>query len=353
MTTTRYDPLLAEVRSAVDAVLTDFLATKERLAVTPQTPLFVDWLRTYLANGKRLRPVLCYSGWYAAGGDDNPADVFQIAASLELFHAFALLHDDFMDASDTRRGRPTVHRQIATAYSTRADSERFGGNVAILLGDLTLCWSYELARAAGLEPAKAAAVWPLLEAMHAETVSGQFLDLLTTGVLDSDMGSALEVAKYKTSKYTIERPLQLGSTLAGAAPEVHDIWTAYSAPLGEAFQFRDDLLGVFANPADTGKPAIDDLREGKHTALLAVAWRRADDAQRRRLRALVGNASLDEAGAAEVRRILTVTGARATIEKMIDERCEQAMTVLRSANFPADRVTVLHQLARYATERGH
>jgi geranylgeranyl diphosphate synthase type I len=168
MTTTYFDPLIGEACSSVDALLEDFFTHKERQA-PPQTSLFVKWLREYLAGGKRLRPALCYYGWHVAGGDGNAADVFHLAASLELFHAFALLHDDVMDNSDTRRSHPTVHRRVATAHPARPDSERFGANVAILLGDLTLCWSYELVHATGLDPAKAKAVWSLLETMRTET----------------------------------------------------------------------------------------------------------------------------------------------------------------------------------------
>ncbi|MBB5159927.1 geranylgeranyl diphosphate synthase type I [Saccharopolyspora phatthalungensis] len=258
-----------------------------------------------------------------------------------------------MDDSDTRRGRQTLHRQIATRYPTHPASEQFGRHTAILLGDLILGWSYELVHGAELDPARASRVWLLLNAMRTETLSGQYLDLLSTGVLDDDMEGALTVATYKTAKYTVERPLQLGSILAGAGQEMLDTWTAYGIPVGEAFQLRDDLLGVFADPADTGKSAIDDLRDGKHTVLLALAWKRADADQRSRLRALIGNPDLDETHAAEIRHIFTVTGSRATVEEMIVHRYNAALAALQAAQLPAEDDAVLRELATRATQRGH
>ncbi|MFD1832276.1 polyprenyl synthetase family protein [Streptomyces desertarenae] len=347
-------PGLDEVPAAVEAVLGDFLDGKARAGADSRILQFTGILRGLLAaGGKRLRPVLCCCGWQAAGGGDL-TPVVPAAASLELFHTFALIHDDVMDRSPTRRGRPTVHRTLATRVSGRPgclDAERFGDNGAILLGDLAMVWSDELLHAGGPTSVQLAAARPVLNAMRSEVVYGQYLDLLAGTDLGSGLEAALTVVRYKTAKYTVERPLQLGAALAGGDGRVLEACSAYGVPLGEAFQLRDDVLGVFGDPAVTGKSRLDDLREGKHTPLLAIALRRADRTQTRTLRTLVGDPGLDEEGAARIRDILRATGALDTVEHMIDERHRQAVGSLRRSPFPVSVQAALHRLATAATAR--
>ncbi len=342
----------ATVRASVDQVLQEFLALKAARTAEPHLPYLSGLLREFLAGGKRIRPLLCLTGWQAAGGEGDPASVVRTAAALEMFHAFALIHDDVMDNSDTRRGRPTIHRRLA-ALSTggRSKGERFGLGGAVLLGDLALAWSDELLHGAGLSAKQSGAVLPLLAEMRTEVMLGQYLDLRGTGELTDDVQKALLVSRYKTAKYTIERPLHVGAAMAGGDPLLLAACTAFALPLGEAFQLRDDLLGVFGDPRTTGKSRLDDLREGKNTALVACALHRADPTQAARLRALIGDAGLAERGAAEVRRILTATGARAQVEQMIAERHGLALRALERAPFPADAAAALRQVARLATVR--
>lgn len=347
-------PDLQTIPAAVDGVLWDFLAAKA--GAENETPLaeFVGVLRDFLAGGgKRLRPVLCCCGWLAAGGGD-PAPVLPAAASLELFHTFALIHDDVMDRSDTRRERPTVHRRLAAGARCLPhlpDAERFGSNSAILLGDLAMVWSDELLYAADPPPGRLAAARAVLNGMRSELMYGQYLDLLGNGDFDGGLDAALTVVRYKTAKYTVERPLQLGAALAGGGAPVLDACTAYGIPVGEAFQLRDDVLGVFGDTEVTGKSCLGDLREGKHTALLAIAVRQADAAQTRTLRALVGDPELDEEGAAEVRAVFRRTGALEAVEHMIAQRRGHAVRVLDRSPFPPGVRAVLHRLATVATAR--
>ncbi|MET9295921.1 polyprenyl synthetase family protein [Streptomyces sp. NPDC003077] len=347
-------PDLDGVPDAVDAVIGRFLDAKTHAGTNPQLPRLVHFLRDFLTGGgKRLRPVLCCCGWRAAGGGDL-APVLSAAASLELFHTFALIHDDVMDRSDTRRGRPTVHRALAARAGGRQhlpDAERFGANGAILLGDLAMVWSDELLHNGGLPPERLAAARPVLDAMRSEVMYGQYLDLLTSTDLDSGLDTSLTVIRYKTAKYTVERPLQIGAALAGGGPSVLRACSAYGLPLGEAFQLRDDVLGVFGDPAVTGKSRLDDLREGKRTTLLAVALELAEPVQGRTLRSLVGRADLDEDGAAVVRGIFRSTGALHTVERMIDERRRRALHALRRSPFPAELRARLDDLATAATAR--
>jgi geranylgeranyl diphosphate synthase type I len=280
--------------------------------------------------------------------------MLRAAASLELFHTFALIHDDIMDASDTRRGRPTIHRSLAAQYRNHGDlaaTDRYGTSVAILLGDLALVWSDEMFHTCGLTPHQLSVARPLLDAMRTEVMIGQYLDLLSAGDETGDVDSALSIVLFKTAKYTVERPLQMGATVAGADQDVLDACSAFALPIGEAFQLRDDLLGVFGDPAITGKSRLDDLREGKATALLAFALRRANKTQRALLRRLIGNPDLDESGAAVVRGIFIETGALPAVNAMIRERRQQALTALDHAQFRPAATAALYEIAHRATVR--
>jgi geranylgeranyl diphosphate synthase type I len=338
------------VRKSVDTVLEDFLAECQEKSGQVQMTRIVELLAEFMMGGKRIRPVLTVLGWQAAGGEIGMESVVRVAASLEMFHAFALIHDDIMDDSDTRRGRPTVHRVLAG--NCRNDrTERFGLGAAVLVGDLAFAWSDQLLHTSNLTPAQSSAVLSLIAEMRTEVMLGQYLDLRATGELTDDVDATLTVNRYKTAKYTIERPLHIGAALAGAGPRTMAACTAYALPLGEAFQLRDDLLGVYGDVQDTGKSRLDDLRAGKNTTLVALALSAGDPAQSARLRALVGDPVLDEAGAEEIRAIFAATGAREAVEHMIDDRYQQAVRALDSAPFTAEAITALKDLAITATRR--
>jgi len=338
-----------EIRRAVDAVLADFLDQKLRAAHCPQLAGLIETLRDFVfAGGKRIRPVLCVCGWHAAGGRGDLGPVLRVAASLELFHAFALVHDDVMDGSVTRRGRPSVHQTLADSHRRRGgtDAARFGANTAILLGDLALVWSDEMLHTAALPSARRQDALAVLDTMRTEVMFGQYLDLVASGRPVSDVEHALATVRFKTAKYTIERPLHLGAALAGADETIGKACTAYALPLGEAFQLRDDLLGVFGDPERTGKPAVDDLREGKGTVLIALAVNEATPVQLRVLRVLVGCPGLDDRQADAVRAVLEATGARQKVEHMIAHRCRRALAVLETAPFPPAVTATLRRLTQ-------
>ncbi|RSO06937.1 geranylgeranyl diphosphate synthase [Streptomyces sp. WAC 06783] len=344
---------LSGLRKQIDTALDHYLTVR---AYTTQIenlpPLPLEVLRDFVfAGGKRIRPLMCVLGWHAARGQGDGAPVIRAAASLELFHAFALIHDDIMDRSDTRRGRPTVHRDLAQRHRHRADPERFGQGAALLLGDLALAFAQEMLDGAGLSPAQLAAALPTVDAMRIAVIYGQYMDLDTAEQLTGDVARALAVIRYKTAKYTVEHPLHLGAALAGGGPAVRAALSAYALPLGEAFQLRDDLLGVFGDPAVTGKPALDDLREGKRTVLLALALRHADAEQALTLCRLVGDCALDEEQAQEVRAVLTATGARARVENLISDQQCAALRALDGAPFPAAALQALREVAHALTER--
>ncbi len=314
----------------------------------------LDAIGGLLAGGKRLRPAFCYWGWRAGGGEDCP-QVHAAAAALELLHASALVHDDVMDASDTRRGQPSVHRLFAARHADgrwRGSAGAFGAGAAILIGDLLLAWTDQMFHGSGLPDAALRRGQPVLDAMRTELICGQYLDLLGQAAGDGTISSALRVITYKSAKYTIERPLHLGVALAGQPDgPVAAACTGYGIPLGVAFQLRDDVLGVFGDPAQTGKPACDDLREGKRTVLVAIARERATPAQRELLDRRLGDPGLDEAGAAEIRAVITGTGALAECERMIDSGVRQALAAVEGAPISGQAKDALAELAVAATAR--
>ncbi|MFI9260276.1 polyprenyl synthetase family protein [Streptomyces sioyaensis] len=345
---------LAAVRMAVDRTLEDFLTDKLKRTDVDEMPELIGYLGRFLGSGgKRLRPLLCVCGWYAAGGGPELDVVLRAAASLELFHAFALIHDDVMDGSDTRRGHPSAHRALEAVRGdgdARA-AEWFGVSSAILLGDLALVWSDELLTGSPMTAGQHHAVRPVLDAMRSEVMQGQYLDLLATGKVTGDLKQAMDVVRYKTAKYTVERPLHVGAVLAGGSHAGLEACTAYALPVGEAFQLRDDLLGVFGDPRVTGKSDLDDLREGKRTPLVAMAVQRADEQQLRVLKTLLGRPDLDAEGAGAIRGVLEATGARQRVEEMITDRHAAALQALERSGFPPAVTAALKDIAGAATVR--
>jgi geranylgeranyl diphosphate synthase type I len=353
--TSTAERITGAVRTRVDAVLGEFLSAKAAQAPDECLLPVVAAIREYVTGGKRLRPVFCHCGWLAADGDPDAPSVAWVGAALELFHSFALIHDDIMDGSELRRGGPAMHVRLADLHRDRADpvaARRFAVNAAILVGDLCLVWSDELLHAAGLAPARLASARPLIDAMRTEVMAGQYLDLESPGECDW-LSRAWRTIGLKTAGYTVERPLQLGAVLAGADQALLTACTAYGRPLGEAFQLRDDLLGVFGDPSRTGKPVLDDLREGKETVLMALTWQRASTPDRELLRALHGDPDLDEYGAAVLRDIVRAAGADEVVERLVRTRVDQALTALARAPIPDDVRRALTELAEQVATRDH
>jgi geranylgeranyl diphosphate synthase, type I len=348
---------------AVEGTLADFLAA-QIVSLDAVDPALGGLARTardlVLAGGKRLRPTFAYWGWRGVTEADEPLEpVLPALSALELMHTFALVHDDVMDESDTRRGRPTAHRVFA-AQHVRArrtgDPARFGTTAAILLGDLCLVWADQLLARTPMATATLFAVRSCYDRMRVEAVAGQYLDVLGESQPDDwTVEQALLVARLKTAGYTVQRPLQFGLALAGPVdPAIDDAYSRYGLLVGEAFQLRDDLLGVFGDPEVTGKPAGDDLRAGKPTTLLMLARRLASPAQRAEL-------ALDPAGAvnpadgsgglARLTQVITDTGAPEQVETMIRERVAAAVALLAKAPIGDAGRTALIELAVRATER--
>ncbi|NKZ06213.1 polyprenyl synthetase family protein [Actinomadura latina] len=345
----------SRIRKEVDEALLGFVDRQRPalLAISDDLGPLLSALDALLSGGKRLRPAFCYWGWRAAGGEDGPG-IVAAAASLELLQASALIHDDVMDSSDTRRGQPSAHRRFEALHRAQAwpgDAEAFGGGAAILLGDLCLAWSSEMFETCGLDTERRRRGRAVYDLMRTEVMCGQYLDMLEGTRGRATVATALRVVEYKSAKYTIERPLHLGAALAGARPDVTAALTGYGLPLGIAFQLRDDVLGVFGDPAATGKPAGDDLREGKRTVLIALTLERASAAQADAVRRRLGDPALDRPGVDELRTIIEETGGLAACEALIERYQREAERILDAAAIDAGSRQALAALAVAATTR--
>ncbi|HLY34388.1 MAG TPA: polyprenyl synthetase family protein [Jatrophihabitantaceae bacterium] len=342
----------------VDKELTAFLTARADVLaqVGPELDPIVAAARSIvLEGGKRLRPMFAYWGWRCVHGrDDDDGALVTAAACLELLHACALVHDDVMDASATRRGRPAAHIAFADLHRAArwlGDPEVYGTAAAIVLGDLLMSWADAMFSTAALPASVRDETRRVWDDMRQLVMAGQYLDVLVQARGEYSVDDALRVAMFKTSKYTVEGPLHFGAAAAGAGPETFAALTAYGLPLGEAFQLRDDVLGVFGDPDVTGKPAGDDLREGKRTLLVALAMTRANEEQAALLRARLGDRSLDAVAVAELRDVITATGALADVERRIATCAAQARAALRMPAVSADAQESLDALVSAATER--
>ncbi|MDO4411619.1 polyprenyl synthetase family protein [Cutibacterium sp.] len=355
-------PVSADFRESVSARITSFLDGEKAVvdAIGAELSPVLDAARDYTGGGKRLRPAFCYWGHVAAAGQPaEPDGLLQAAASLELLHVSALVHDDLMDHSSTRRGLPSAHCRFEAAHAAAngdGPSEQFGFDIAILLGDLLLVWSAQMFASTPLEADKLAAATPLLDAMRTEVTCGQVLDVTSqSGMAGSDSESALDlvgrVVEYKSASYTVVRPCQIGVALAGGSDRLQQTMADFGSPIGRAFQYRDDLLGVFGDAELTGKPAGDDLREGKRTVLVAHALSQASPEDATRLQQFLGRPDLDDSDIAAARHIIETSGAKEAVESTIDECHRRAVAALDDAKMTQAGKTALRELARQCVER--
>ncbi|CAM3558610.1 polyprenyl synthetase family protein [Kibdelosporangium persicum] len=347
------------VRAHVELTLTEYLAAKQSTmaSLTQELADALDALVEFiLRGGKRIRPTFAWWGWRGAGGQPDAPAVLRAVSGLELIQACALVHDDLMDASAVRRGSPTVHVTFERLHRERGwlgPSDRFGMAAAILLGDIALAWADDMFYGSGVSATRIAAASEPWQAMRSEMLAGQYLDILTQVEGDESPEAALRVARMKTAAYTVERPLQMGATLAGADPEVIERLRAFGADIGVAFQLRDDLLGVFGDTEVTGKPAGDDLREGKRTLLVALGLRRATEAGAAVLRDCLGRQDLTGDDVNRARAVLVESGAVDAVEHRIEALTSTAMRALTSTDLAEPAGDRLAELAVAATRRNH
>ncbi len=305
--------------------------------------------RLVLGGGKRLRPSFCHWGYVGAGGQAGDQQILDAGAALELMHAFALFHDDVMDDAASRRGTPTTHTVFANAHAAAGwagEPRRFGEGVAILVGDLAFVMADQLLIDAPRD------AWVIWNELRTELNIGQLLDIVGSVQGDRRLDKAERICRYKSGKYTVERPLHLGAVLAAPdrAEELLPALSAYGLPLGDAFQMRDDVMGAFGDEAVTGKPVGGDLREGKPTPLLARAVLASTPAQRAVLDE-VGSPNLDDADIERMQQVIVDTGALAALEKQIAALTVEAIAAIEVAPISATSRDELIALAHYVSRR--
>lgn len=356
------DPLEArELRARVQNTLDSFRAREQDVLAPlgePATAL-LDAVFSLLRGGKRLRAAFCFWGYLGAGGPDGEP-VVRAASAMEVFQAAALLHDDVMDASDIRRGQPTAHVALAAAHREAGwygDSGRFGEAGAILAGDLCLNWTDQLFATCGMGAQEIARGRVYLDQMRTQLMGGQFLDIVESARSWQDLStqerveSARTVIRFKSAGYTIAQPLMIGAASAGADEATIRALSDYGYALGEAFQLRDDLLGVFGDPATTGKPAGDDIREGKRTVLVAYLLDTASPSELERFDACLGSPDLTEDDVHWVRKLAISTGAVDRVEGLIEQQAGVAALALERATLTDEARARLTELISVCTAR--
>jgi geranylgeranyl diphosphate synthase type I len=345
-------PSLAPIAARVDDCLAELLATARARWSALDADLagpFEEIGRMVRSGGKRLRPAFCHWGFVGAGGDPADGRIVRAGAAFELMHAFALFHDDVMDDSSSRRGAPTTHVVYGGTHD-RADwageSRRFGEAVAILVGDLAFVLADQLLT--GAPPA----VWELWNDLRIELNVGQYLDILGAVQGERGLQKAERIARFKSGKYTVERPLHVGAVLADPVRGLELVpgLSAYGLPLGDAFQMRDDVIGAFGNTSVTGKPVGDDLREGKPTPLLARAAAMADPAELEVL-SRVGVPGLGDDEVAKIQQVIIDTGALAALEAHIAVLANAAVTALDTVAITDEARCELTALAAFVVAR--
>lgn len=355
-------PSAAELAGAVTGQLREYLNERraEAAHIGEDYAGLITALHDFvLRGGKRLRPAFAYWGYRAATPDpQSPVaePMLRLFSALELLHACALVHDDVIDDSATRRGMPTAHVHFAELHRERGwrgSADQFGRSAAILLGDLSLVWADDVVAEAELDPDGRRRVHHVWAQIRMEVLGGQYLDIVAESSGAESIASAMTVNTYKTASYTVSRPLQLGAAAAADRPDLQEIFYGLGTDLGVAFQLRDDVLGVFGDPAVTGKPSGDDLRSGKRTVLLAEAFERAersDPAAARLLRSGVGT-DLTEAGVGELCSVIESVGALAAVEERIATLTGRALDVLQRAPINDPARIGLTELAGLAAHR--
>ncbi|GAA3687168.1 geranylgeranyl diphosphate synthase type I [Yimella lutea] len=352
---------LEELRAQVQTVLDRAHAhhTAELAPIGPEMDALIAPINALLRGGKRLRAAFCYWGYRAAGGRHDDA-IVQVATAMEVFQAAALLHDDVMDRSDTRRGMPTAHRTLAALHREHGwdgESDRFGEAAAILAGDLCLNWTDELYSTSGLPADELARGRVVFDRMRTQLMGGQYLDVLESvrpwesASTQDRIERARLVIRYKSAKYTVEQPLLIGATAFGVDADTESALSEYGLALGEAFQLRDDLLGVYGDPEATGKPAGDDLREGKRTVLIALALDNSSAEEVRLFNESFGRDDLDDDGIGRLRDWITASGAVERVEQMITDLSREAGSALDRADLDPEGEQMLRELIGIAVAR--
>lgn len=336
---------LSEIRSAVNTRLETYLAEKhaEAQEISPASLELVDAIAALtMRGGKRLRAGILAAGYRAFSPDGDLKHTVDAAAAMELLQSYLLIHDDWMDGDEERRGGPSAHVALAQQH---ADAH-LGASVAILAGDLASAYAWELFVHAPFPKARQQTSFQTFLTIHKEVFFGQHLDLV--GSKDVP-----RVHRLKTGSYTVRGPLLLGALLADAPPERLDALGAFADPLGLAFQIRDDLLGTFGATEQTGKPAGNDIRAGKQTALMAEAERSLKQEEQALLFAAWGKRDASQDTIQRAIDVLIASGVKHKVEAQLDEQTEASLRALDALGLEGAGKTMLLETVALMTQRDH
>lgn len=339
------DSFLLDIKQRVDRRLTQFFEQKRQRARALSGPSqeLVDALYDFtMRGGKRTRPAVLVAGYLSIRPNAELEALLDACAGLELLQSYLLVHDDWMDQDDERRGGITLHK----LFGDRTGDRHLGASLAVLVGDLGNAFAIELVAGSAMPDAHRPRAMEVFWDMQQDVVWGQALDLIA-------YRDVALIQRLKTGSYSVRGPLLLGAVMAGASAPQREALEAYADPVGQAFQGRDDLLGTFGAPEKTGKPAGNDLRAGKRTALVEEAERRLSEAELAPLRAVLGKADANDAQIAEAMGLLERSGARKAVEDRVGRLCDDACAALRKASFSEQGGQLLEQLARKFASRDH
>lgn len=339
-----FTSLLTAVKRDVDSRLAGYL--DEHLAAAkafgPGVTEMVSALRDLtLRGGKRARAALLVAGYRAASTGASLEPALDAGVALELLHAYFLVHDDWMDHDETRRGGPSVHAALARRLRSREKGEAS----AILAGDYAVALAADALARVDVAPERMGRVLGCFAEMQLAAVTGQQLDLL------ANAADVEKVYELKTGSYTIRGPLRMGALMAGGSARLLTALDRFALPVGIAYQLRDDLLGVFGDPKATGKPFGSDLRAGKNTIVLLTALKRARGRDHRLLKAVIGNARATKAELEQAVDVIERSGARELVEKRIEELTASALEALQAGRLPPSGALLLEGAARVLTLR--
>jgi geranylgeranyl diphosphate synthase type I len=346
---------LEHFRSRLVAELERWLAAKESAAVrtAAETVELTGRLREFVAReGKRLRPALVEYAYRACGGEGEAA--LPAAMAVELLHTYLLVHDDIMDRAEVRRGAPAAHRVFREHHRREGwsgDADRHGECVAILMGDLAHSYAVDLFLSTRITPERREDVTSCFAEMCQEVVIGQYLEITAPHRADLGEEDLLNILRLKSGRYSVERPVQLGSLLAGASSGLLGSLSRYGLAMGEAFQLQDDLLGVFGDRKAVGKPVGGDLEEGKFTLLILAALKRAGPEEKNLIQRCLREERPSSREIQRVREIIESVGAKRRIEEMVEERLDKAREALDGLGITAEGQVFFSGLIEYLRER--
>ena len=350
------EKLLSWFKAEEDLAIKYFISKKRKEAeeISPEFVTLVDEVERFIfSGGKRVRPAFLYSGYVASGGKAHDAALYA-SMSVEFLHTFALIHDDIIDRSAFRRGKPTSHKAFEKYHTEKkfpGSKEHFGLSAAILAGDLAYSFAEEVLTSAPFPQERVRRARYYFDQMKFQVIAGEYLDVLGgyTKTLKED--DILNILEYKTAKYTVERPLQIGAMLAGADVSILETFTAYGIPLGQGFQLQDDIFGVYGDMKKTGKPNDSDIKEGKMTVLIAKAYEWSSTRQRRDLDNTLGNIDATNVDIDKVRTIIYDTGAYDYAVKLSHKLIEQAREAITNAKLQREGKEYLLSAASYLISR--